>query len=133
MQRLFAISALAALLGCSAAAQSADTLAAAAPAAAAVERVELSCDIRTERTANGVSLEGVVSSDRDFDGDYDLRITKSGASTADLSQSGAFTLRAGASATLGGNEISLARGEHLRAVLTLRSAGAELCRSDIQL
>lgn len=134
MKQVLLITTFAALLGCSAAAQSADTLASAAPAATApVERVDFSCDIRTERTPNGVVIRAVASSNRDFDGDYDLQITKSGANSADLSQSGAFTLTAGASAaTLGESEVSLSRREHLHARLTLRSAGADLCHSDIQ-
>lgn len=132
MKRLLAITALTALLGCAAAAQSADTLAPAASVAAS-ERVDVSCNIRTPRTANGVSIQGVASADRDLDGDYELHITKSGANSSDVSQAGAFTLRARASAVLGESEISLSRGEHLRAVFILRSAGAELCRRDIQL
>ena len=86
-----------------------------AASVAASERVDVSCNIRTPRTANGVSIQGVASADRDLDGDYELHITKSGANSSDVSQAGAFTLRARASAVLGESEISLSRGEHLRA------------------
>lgn len=135
MKRILAIAALAAAAAaCSAAAQDADALApASAVAAPAVERATLSCDINMRRTAGGVIIQAVAASDRDFDGGYDLQISKSGPNTAALRQGGPLALAAGASATLGENEITLGRGEHLRAVLILSAAGAELCRRDIGL
>jgi hypothetical protein len=141
---------LAALAACSVAAQTTDALAPAdaplpvaaetAPApietAAAYtdEAAAVSCEVRSRRTANGVIIQARAFADRNIDGEYDLRIIKSGGgNSSEISQSGPLTLAAGAAATLGENEVSLERGARIRAVLTLRDASGEICSRTFRL
>jgi hypothetical protein len=93
----------------------------------------VSCDVRARRTANGLLIRARASADRDVDGEYDLLITKSGANAAEISQSGAVSIAAGSSVTLGENEISVERGARVRALLTLRDADGTLCRRSFRL
>mgnify|MGYP001184960836 CR=1 FL=1 len=155
---LSTISALALLAACSAAASTESTVAQApaitpapieaviaaeamAPPAAPAQTIAISareddsvsCDIRTTRTSNGVLIEGRAFADRDVFGDYALTIIKSGASSAELSQSGALDLEAGHAATLGQNEISIERGSRVRAVLTLSDDSGQICRDTLRL
>lgn len=153
---LLTFAALAALSACTAAAEAdlhaADTIAApviaaeaapeyVAPAYVAPERVQrvnatdgVTCEVRSRRTANGVLIQARAFADRDFSGEYDFVITKSGGGgSADISQGGAVDLEAGNAATLGENEISVERGARVRAVLTLSDASGQLCRRTFNL
>jgi hypothetical protein len=101
---------------------------------AETDHAPVTCDIRAQRTADGVLIQALAIADRDIAAEYDLAITKTGGGgSADIDQSGAVDLAAGASATLGENEISLERGAHIRAVLTLRDEGGQLCRRTFRL
>lgn len=94
----------------------------------------LTCEVRSRRTSNGVLIQARAFADRDIDASYDLRIVKSGGgNSSEISQSGDFSLDAGSSATLGENEMSFERGSHLRAYLTIRDAGGELCQRTFRL
>ncbi|ANP44743.1 curli-like amyloid fiber formation chaperone CsgH [Candidatus Viadribacter manganicus] len=103
-------------------------------AEAAYEDAAITCDVRSRRTANGVVIQARAFADRDVDGEYDLRIVKTGGGgSAEISQSGALVLEAGMAATLGENEISMERGSRVRAVLTLRDETGELCQRTFRL
>ncbi len=152
---LLAMAAIAALTACSAAARTeADSTPSAAPVMAATiapepvapasARVEptrhashndaVTCEVRSRRTANGLLIQARAFADRDISGEYDLVITKSGrAGSSDISQSGALDLAAGSSVLLGENEISVERGARVRATLTLRDDGGQLCRRSFNL
>ena len=94
---------------------------------------QTSCDIRTTPTRHGVQIEGVVHAARAVSGEYELVIAKGGgAGASDIRQGGPFTASAGQSVTLSSSEISVERGGHYRATLTLRDAhGVEICRRSI--
>lgn len=159
---LLAMAAIASLTACSAAARSevestntappisTDAVAApqsvpiaAAVRASATARAEaahpasndaVSCEVRSRRTAHGLLIQARALANREVSGEYDLVITKSGgAGSSDISQSGPIDLAAGVSALLGENEISVERGARVRAVLTLRDGGGELCRRTLRL
>ncbi|MGH6950957.1 MAG: curli-like amyloid fiber formation chaperone CsgH [Vitreimonas sp.] len=94
----------------------------------------VSCDIRTRRTANGVLIEARAFADRDIAGEYDLAIVKSGGgNSSEINQGGPLEIAAGSTVTLGQNELSVEPGARLRAVLTLRDEGGELCRRSFRL
>lgn len=94
----------------------------------------VSCDIRMRRTANGVLIEARAFADRDIAGEYDLAIVKSGGgNTSEINQGGPLDILAGSTVTLGQNELSIEPGARLRAVLTLRDEGGELCRRSFRL
>jgi len=94
----------------------------------------VSCEVRSRRTANGLLLQARAFADRAVSGEYDLVITKSGPSgSSDISQSGLIDLAPGGSALLGENEISVERGARVRAVLTLRDESGQLCRRTVRL
>lgn len=102
--------------------------------AAQYEDAAITCDVRSRRTDNGVVIQARAFADRDVDGEYDLRIIKSGSGgSAEISQGGPLILEAGMAATLGENEISIERGSHVRAVLTLSDDTGELCRRTFRL
>ena len=126
-----ALVSVAALGACSATAQ--DTLAAVEPAARMPAPQLATCEIRTRRTEIGVEIQGRASADSDIDGEYELTITKSGANDSETNQSGPVSIEAGHSVTFGESEISLERGSHLRAVLTLRDADGVICRETLTL
>ncbi len=145
----FPLIALAALLSaCSASAQnyasveqiSEPALLSAAPEAALTETAAeyedaaITCDVRSRRTGNGVVIQARAFADRDVDGEYDLRIIKSGGGgSAEISQGGPLVLEAGMAATLSENEISIERGSRVRAELTLSDDTGELCRRTFRL
>jgi hypothetical protein len=127
-----------ALGACSAAAQ--ESLAAVEPASAApvIERAAATgsvatCDVRAHRAADGVLIQGRAFADSDVDGEYELVITKTGASESEISQAGPVSIAAGRSITFGESEISLERGSRLHAVLTLRDADGVVCRDALSL
>jgi len=94
----------------------------------------VTCEVRSRRTDNGVLIQARAFADRDIDGEYDLRIIKSGGGgSAEISQGGPLVLEAGMAATLGENEISVERGSRVRAVLTLSDETGELCRRAFRL
>jgi hypothetical protein len=94
----------------------------------------VSCDIRVTRTAHGMSVQPIVSADRHFSGEYSLELTTSGGgNSSSINQGGPVSVDAGSRATLGENEVSLSRGAHLEAVLTVRDAHGELCRKTLAL
>lgn len=154
---LLAMVAIAALTACSASArteaETTDMIAAPAAAEAIapayvapimaeapVERVQhasyndVTCEVRSRRTSNGLLIQARAFADRDIYGEYDLVITKSGAAgSSDISQSGELDLEAGSSALLGENEISVERGARVRATLTLRDDSGQLCRRSFNL
>ena len=154
---LLAMVAIAALTACSASArteaETTDMIAAPAAAEAIapayvapimaeapVERVQhasyndVTCEVRSRRTSNGLLIQARAFADRDIDASYDLRIVKSGGgNSSEVSQSGDFSLDAGSSATLGENEMSFERGSHLRAYLTISDAHGELCQRTFRL
>jgi hypothetical protein len=104
------------------------------PARLAAHDGAVSCEVRSRRTANGLLIQARAFADRDISGEYDLAITKSGASgSSDISQSGALDLRAGSSALLGESEISVEQGARVRARLTLRDENGQLCRRSFNL
>lgn len=119
------------------AAPNATFVAADAPAVhinASYDDERITCEVRSRRTNNGVVIQARAFADRDIDGEYDLRIIKSGGGgSAEINQGGALTLEAGMAATLGENEISMERGSRVRAVLTLSDETGELCRRTFRL
>ncbi len=115
-------------------AESSSRQAQAAPAHHEVHYAPVTCEIRSRRTTNGVLIQARAFADHDVAAEYDLVITKDGAGgSADISQGGPVDLVAGTSATLGENEISVERGARVRAVLTLRDDGGQLCRRTFRL
>jgi hypothetical protein len=110
---------------------------AAPPKAAPVERIAASsrpvCDIRAMPTSHGVAISAVLTADAAVSGDYNLVITKSGASgSSDVQQSGAFNAAPGERVTLGETEIGLDRGDRFHAVLTLTDADGRVCRDELR-
>lgn len=121
-----------ALAACSAAAQDTQALPASEATAAAYEP-SISCDVRIRRTDNGVLMQGRAFADTDFDGEYELSVIKTGPNDSEINQSGEVSIESGRSVTFGESEMSLQRGERLRAVLTLRDADGLRCRSSASL
>ena len=145
---LLTMAALSALAACAAAARPAEPTIAATVAPAAIEaaaptttyvrpaaaRGDISCDVRSRRTANGVLIQARAFAERAFDGEYDLVITKTGGGgSADINQGGPVSLDAGSSVTLGENEIGLERGARVHATLTLRDDSGQICRRSFNL
>lgn len=131
-----------ALAACSAAAQDTQALPATEPTVASFAEVQatpasyepsVSCDVRIRRTNNGVLIQGRAFADTDFDGEYELNVIKTGPNESEINQSGEVSIDSGRSITFGESEMSLQRGERLRAVLNLRDADGLLCRSSASL
>lgn len=94
-----------------------------------IVRADFTCDIDVARTANGVRITPIVRADRTLNGEYSLKITKTGASgSSDINQGGPFDAARGERVSLGVSEFSLERGDHYRAVLKVRANGREICR-----
>lgn len=86
------------------------------------------CKIRETRTATGVRFEAIVQADYAVRGSYDFTVTAQGpGGSSDVTQSGEVDLADGESAAVGSAEFS---GRRLRALLTLRDAGGELCSAE---
>jgi hypothetical protein len=101
---------------------------AAAPSAA-VRGDAVSCDVRVRSTSNGLLIQAMAHAMRQFEGEYELVITKSsGGGSSDVTQSGPFSAAAGETVTLGSTELGAA-GRY-RAVLVLRDASGERCRQE---
>lgn len=110
---------------------------AAPPKAAPVERISASsrmdCDILARPTSHGVAISAVLDADEATSGDYDLVITKSGASgSSNVQQGGAFNAARGERVTLGETELGLDRGDRFHAVLTLTGADGRVCRQELR-
>ena len=143
---LLALTALTAIAACSAAASPSAPMAMAnvapvgavqAPTPVAVHRDLASsrpvCDIRARPTSHGVAISAVVNANDPISGDYDLVITKVGASgSSDVNQSGPFHATRGERVTLGETELGLDRGDRFHAVLTLRGADGRVCRQELR-
>lgn len=96
--------------------------------------VQVACDIRTQRTSNGLLIEAVARADEPLSGDYELVIRASGGGNAsDLTQAGPFAAGHGRFVTLGQSEIAFGRGARLDATLTLHGENGESCRRDLRL
>jgi hypothetical protein len=101
--------------------------------AVAPARAAADCAIRVRRTSAGVDITPVATPGRAMSGDYDLVITKSGASgSSDVTQAGPFRARAGETVTLGQTELSLGRRDRYRAVLVLTEGRREICRREVR-
>jgi len=86
------------------------------------------CRIRETQTATGVRLEAIVQADHAVHGSYDFTVTAHGpGGSSDVTQGGEVDLADGESASVGSAEFS---GGRLRALLTLRDAGGELCSAE---
>lgn len=91
------------------------------------------CDIRVSRTGQGVAITPVAMLDRPVSGEYDLVLTREGASgSSDVTQGGPFNGLAGETVKLGHTELSLGRRDHYRVVLTLTDGGREICRREVR-
>lgn len=96
--------------------------------------IAVTCDVRSRRTPTGMLIQASAFSDHDMQGEYDLRITKSGGgNSSEITQSGPLSLLAGSSVLLGENEISVERGARVRAFLTIRDAHGEICQRAFRL
>ncbi|MGE0742893.1 MAG: curli-like amyloid fiber formation chaperone CsgH [Hyphomonadaceae bacterium] len=92
------------------------------------EAPDVDCSIETTRTAHGVRLEAVASSD--IDGAYEFVVRKSGGGgSSDINQSGDFGV--GRDQVLGEAEFNLERGASYRAELILTGADGVVC-SDVR-
>ena len=146
LKKLVLVTVAAAALGaCSAAAQ--DSLAVVEPAApmfameapaygdAPLAQVAstATCDVRAQRTGNGLLIQGRAFADTPIQGVYELSIVTSGANQSEISQAGDVSLAAGHQATFGESEISFERGSRLRATLTLRDTDGLICRETLRL
>lgn len=142
MSRLMTAAALALLSACVAPARTDPPapaqIAQPAPAAVATALVApeprrqagVACEIRATRTSNGVRLEAVARSSRAVRGDYDFVITsQSAGGSSDVAQGGPFATADASDLIVGTAEIGRERPRY-RAVLTLRDADGELCRSE---
>lgn len=95
---------------------------------------QVSCDIRTRRTGNGLLIEAIARADEPLAGEYELVIRASGGGNAsDLTQAGPFAAGHGRFVTLGQSEIAFGHGARLDATLTLRADSGETCRRDLRL
>lgn len=91
------------------------------------------CDIRVRNTRQGVEITPVAFGRGAISGDYDLTISKSGASgSSDVTQGGPFRARAGEKVSLSATEVSLGRRDHYRAVLKLYDGRREICRTEVR-
>ncbi len=94
----------------------------------------LLCDVTAEPTSRGLLIEAHAFANRNVDGEYDLRITKSGGGgSSDVSQGGFVAIAAGSEETLGQTELSVERGARIHADLTVRDARGELCSQSFKL
>lgn len=91
----------------------------------------LGCEINVARGSGGVSLSGVVHANKDVEGSYAFRITKSGGGgSSDISQSGDFSVAAGSSESVG--SVSLGGDGSYRARLDIRTPlGSTSCSQRI--
>lgn len=110
---------------------------AAPPKASPVEHISASsrmdCDILARPTSHGVAISAVLNAGEAMSGDYNLVITKSGASgSSDVQQGGAFNAARGERVTLGETELGLDRGDRFHAVLTLTDADGRVCRQELR-
>lgn len=129
---LASLAAIAAVVACSAAYS--DTQAPGLPVAQAVDAGGLFCEVTAEPTRNGLLIEAHASANRNVDGEYDLRIRKSGrGGSSDVSQGGFAAIAAGESVTLGQTELSVERGARVHADLVVRDGRGELCRRSVGL
>ncbi|MFT3728340.1 MAG: curli-like amyloid fiber formation chaperone CsgH [Terricaulis sp.] len=110
---------------------------AAPPKTAAADRISAPlrpvCDIRATPTSHGVQISAVLAAQSAISGDYNLVITKTGASgSSDVQQGGAFNAARGERVTLGQTELGLDRGDRFHAVLTLTDADGRVCREELR-
>lgn len=86
------------------------------------------CRIRETPTATGVRFEAIVQANYAVRGSYDFTVTAQGpGGSSDVTQGGEVDLADGESAAVGSAEFS---GGRVRALLTLRDAGGELCSAE---
>ena len=130
--RILLIASLSAIGACSAAA-SPPMLAGAPdePVSAYAEPADVSCNVRTTRTAHGVRFEARAASETDASGEYEFVITKRDrGGSSDIVQGGEFDLIAGEAQSLGSAEVSVERGGSYSARLVLRDAGGVACSAE---
>jgi len=96
-------------------------------------RSRMACDIRATPTPHGVTISAVLNAADAITGDYNMVITKIGASgSSDVNQAGPFQAARGERVTLGETELGLGRGDRFHAVLTLTGADGQVCRQELR-
>lgn len=121
--------ALAALMGCTAAARASASASETEEYAAMVE-TPASCDIRVVPTARGARFQALAYAEREMFVDYDLIIAKSDADgSSEIVQGGSADIGVEPQA-LGEAEISLGERARYSARLVLKQEGAVLCRAE---
>jgi hypothetical protein len=89
------------------------------------------CEISVEKQDGGVALEGRVIADPPISGSYRLRVTKTnGGGSAEIVQSGDFSLTSGSSASLG--FVSLSAGSYLAELKVEWKGGSADCKERVR-
>ncbi|KMW59007.1 hypothetical protein AIOL_003988 [Candidatus Rhodobacter oscarellae] len=96
-----------------------------------VDDLPLTCEIAVTDGAFGPQYQGLVHATETVHGSYEMQFAKHGANTANVTQSGNFSVRAGDTAVLG--QASMGRRAEVEATLTLRFDGIKMiCATDPQ-
>ncbi len=98
-------------------------LAAGSHAEDAAEDLPMQCEISVTRSAFGYTYRGLIHADETIEGIYELNISKRGGGSTNISQGGPFTVKAGATRTIGQASFGGMPPEHVEAELILHLDG----------
>lgn len=91
------------------------------------------CELKLTRTPHGVQLEALAHAIHAVEGEYQLTVSKSGTGgTSDVSQGGAFAIKAQSASVLGSTEFGLEPGARLKARLILSGPNGQLCAQSVE-